>query len=58
VAGPIEAESSSHRFEGSNSHPHWSDASREPMGVPVQLCMLGLSQTGAGILWEHDHHPG
>jgi hypothetical protein len=28
------------------------------MGVPVQLCQPGLSQTGEGILWPYDRHPG
>jgi hypothetical protein len=28
------------------------------MGVPVQLYLPRLSQTGAGILWQHDHHLG
>jgi hypothetical protein len=58
AAGPIGAESSPRRFEGSCPTPYWSDASGEPMGVPIQLCLPDLSQTDAGILWQHDHHPG
>jgi hypothetical protein len=48
---------SERRSERSSSAPHRLDANREPLGVLVQLCLPGLSHTGTGVLWQHDHHP-
>jgi hypothetical protein len=56
--GPIRAESSPCRSERSSAASHRSDAYGEQLGVSVQLCLPGLSQTGTGILWPHDPHPG
>jgi hypothetical protein len=58
LAGPIGVESPPRRSKESDPTPYWPDAFGEPIGVPVQLCLPGLSQTGAGILWQHDHHLG
>jgi hypothetical protein len=56
TTGPIWAESSLRRSARPRSATYCSDAPGEQLGVPLQLCMPGLSQTSAGILWSYDRH--
>jgi hypothetical protein len=55
MTGPILAQSSPPRSDRSSSTPHRLDANGEPLGVHVQLCLPDLSQTGTGVLWQHEH---
>jgi hypothetical protein len=38
------------------SASYCSNAPGEQLGVPLQLCLPCLSQTGAEILWPYDRH--
>lgn len=58
TTGPIWAKSSQSGSERPSSASYCSDAPGEPLGVPLQLCLPGLSQTSAGILWPYDRHSG